>query len=77
MQKDNVNSKIFERILFSRIALKDIFALLKILGHDLAISTNDRVISSFSEDFIFLNLRISENKTLAKISEFTEIGSLK
>ena len=41
--------------------------------HDLPISVIDRVISQFREDFIFTKLRIKfrENKTLAKISEFT------
>ena len=36
------------------------------LGHDLAIYTNDRVISPFHEDFIFSKFR--ENKALAKVS---------
>ena len=39
------------------------------LRHDIPISVNDRVISPFREDFVFTKLR--ENKTLAKISEFT------
>ena len=30
------------------------------LGHDLPISVNDRVISTFREDFIFTKLRICE-----------------
>ena len=44
------------------------------LGHDLPISLNDRVIPPFREDFIFKKLRlceVSQNETLAKISEFT------
>ena len=40
-----------------------------LLGHDLAISVNDRVTSPFHEDFIFTKLRIC--KTLVKISKFT------
>ena len=50
------------------------------LGHDLAISINNRVISAFGEDFIFSNLyaKFRENKVLAKIFEFTVlIGSSK
>ena len=72
---DTVNPEIFARILFSRIASKDIFATLKSrLGHDLPRSVNDKVISPFREDFIFTKLRIckvSRKKTLAKISGFT------
>ena len=47
-----VNSEIFVRILFSRIALKDIFATFKIcdLGNDLPTSINDKVISPFGRD---------------------------
>ena len=46
------------------------------LGHDLHISVNNRVISAFHEDFIFTKLciwyaKFCENKTLAKICEFT------
>ena len=42
------------------------------LGHYLPISINVRVISSFREGYIFTKLRtFCENKTLAKISEFT------
>ena len=68
-----VNSEIFARILFSRIALKHIFSTLKIRqGRDLPISVNDRMISPIHEDFIFAKLRkFCENNTLAKISEFT------
>ena len=41
-----VNSEIFARILFSRIALKHIFSTLKIQQErDLPISVNDRMIS--------------------------------
>ena len=43
--------------------------------HDICISVNDRVILPFHEGFNFTKLRIyakfHENKTLAKISEFT------
>ena len=45
------------------------------VGHDLAISTNDREISSFGNDFIFTKLCIRKNKTLAKVSEFTVLSA--
>ena len=45
------------------------------LGHEIPISENYRVIWLFHEGFIFTKLHICakfrENKTLAKISEFT------
>ena len=48
-------------------------------GHDLPTSVNDRVISPFHEGFTFTKLRLyakfRENKTLAKIFEFTLINS--
>ena len=49
-----VNLEFFARILFSRIALKDIFVKLNIrdLGHDIHISVNDRANSAFHEDFV-------------------------
>ena len=59
-----VNSEIFGRILFSRIALNDIFATLKTrdykcsIGHDLPTAVKGRVISPFREGFIFTKLRI-------------------
>ena len=55
-----VNLEIFARILFSRIALKDIFVTLKDLRleHDLHISVNDIVNSAFHKDFIFTKLGI-------------------
>ena len=73
---DTVNSEIFARILFSRIALKHIFATLNknlCQGRDLLMSVNDRVISPICGEFIFtqLSAKFRENKTLAKISEFT------
>ena len=45
-----VNPEIFARILFSRIASKDIITTLIFarLGHDLSRSVNDRVISTFA-----------------------------
>ena len=67
-----VNSEIFARVLFSQKELKVIFATLKnflLLGHDLQVSVNDRVIAQNREDLIFTKFR--ENKNLAKISEFT------
>ena len=44
------------------------------LESDLSTSENDRVISPFGEGFIFANFapaKFHENKTLAKIYEFT------
>ena len=65
-----VNSEIFERILFSRIALRQICDVQNSRPRDdLHILVNDRVISPYRESFIFTKFR--ENKTLAKISEFT------
>ena len=56
-----VNPEIFARILFSRIALKDIFVALKFaIFHDLRILVNYRVVSPFREDFVFTKLRICE-----------------
>ena len=53
---------------FSRIALKDIFATLKLrLEYDLSISVNDRVILSFHEGFIFAKLRVQGNKSPTEI----------
>ena len=71
---DSVNSEIFARILFSRMALKKIFVMFKIRNY----------ISSFREDFFFMEIRICkvtpfakfrENKTLAKISAFTVLDN--
>ena len=42
-----------------------------LLGDDFLTSVNDRLILTFHKDFIFTKLRTCENKTLAKISEFT------
>ena len=55
----------FAIILFSLI---DILATLNIREYDLPISVNNRVISPFHKGFI---AKFRENKTLAKISEFT------
>ena len=53
-----VNSEIFPRILFSRIALKDIFATLKSqIGQNLTTSVNNRVILPIRVGFIFTKLR--------------------
>ena len=44
------------------------------LGHGLPISVNDRVVSTFRENFFSRNFayaKLRENKTLAKLSEFT------
>ena len=69
----NVNPEFFARILFSQIALKDIFVTLKIHDYGMIyIYRHDRVVSAFREYLIFTKLRkFRENKTLAKNSEFT------
>ena len=46
------------------------------LGHDIPISVNNRMILPFREGLNFMKLRIyefQENKTLTKISKFTEL----
>ena len=55
-----INSEIFARILFWRIALKDIFVTVKKsrLMHDLPTLVNDRVTSPFHEGIIFTKLCI-------------------
>ena len=67
---DTVYLEIFMRILFSQIAVKGHICNAKNsrLGHDLAISV-DNSDFAFCEGFIFK--KFQENKTLAKISEFT------
>ena len=73
MPRFTVNYDFFARILFPRIALKDIFAKLKNsqLAHGLPTSVNDRVIPPFRKGFIFMN---RENKTFAKISQLTIVN---
>ena len=74
-----VDSEIFARILFSRIALKDTLVMLKFdknlrLRQDLPILINNRVILPFRKGFFSRNFeyaKFCENKVLAKISEFT------
>ena len=59
-QKSTVNSEFFARILFSRIALKDICDVKNSgQGRDLLISVK-RVISPIREDIIFTKLCICE-----------------
>ena len=76
LKPSTVNLEIFARILFSRIAFKDIFATLEIRDLGMIyvrISVNERVFLPFREGFNFTKLRIckvSRNKTLAKISNF-------
>ena len=69
-----VNSKIFMIILFSQIALKDIFATLKIpdWSIDLSMSLNDKSDFDILGGFFFRET-LHHNKTLPKISsvEFT------
>ena len=56
-----VNSKIFARILFSRIAFKDIFSTLKIRGLGMIyLYQQTTVILLFREGFIFAKIRIRE-----------------
>ena len=67
MRMYTVNSEIYARILFSRIALKDKFATFKIRNLGMV---NDRVISLFREGLFSRNsasTKFRENKTLAKI----------
>ena len=72
-----IKKYIFARILFSRIALKGIFAMLKISDLGMIYLPVNRMISTLREGFVFTKLRIfasakfRENKILAKISEFT------
>ena len=66
----------FVGILFSQVALKDIFTTLNYSGlwYDLPTSVDDRVISPFGECYFVKELRIFEvyeNEILAKNSEFT------
>ena len=69
--------EIFARVLFSRIALKDILAKFKLpLGHDLPISVIDRVISRgfcFLRNFAYMRIQFHEKKTPAKISQLTVV----
>ena len=56
-----VDSEIFARILFSRIALRQTSDVMNSgLRQDLPISINDRVILPFLEDFIATKFRICE-----------------
>ena len=56
-----VDSEVFERILFSPIALNDISDVKKfVIRQDLHISINDRVILPFLSGFIFTKLHICE-----------------
>ena len=55
-----VNSEIFAGILFSRRALKDIFATLKIRDFDMIYLYMEKSFSPFHEGFIFAKLRIRE-----------------
>ena len=61
MQYVSVNLEIFTRILFLRIALKDICDVRSSrFVHDICIPVNDRVILPFQEGFNFTKLRICE-----------------
>ena len=68
-----VNSEIFARILFSRKALKDIFVTLKIRDFGMIYLHQKRTKEFFaiSRGFYLRETLFLENKTLAKISEFT------
>ena len=56
LMQHSVNSEIFARILFSRVAIKDIFAMLK--SRDMGM-VDDRVIVRYREDFIFTKIKTS------------------
>ena len=58
--KHTVNSEIFARILFSQIALKCKFAMLKIWDKGV-IYLNERVILPICECFVFMKLCICED----------------
>ena len=62
-----VNSEIFTRILFSPIALKDIFATFKI--RNLPVSVNYKVILPFFDGFIFMKLRSMRSFANIKTSQ--------
>ena len=70
---NTVDSENFARIVFSRIALKDILVMRKFATK---MSINDRVVLPYREGFIFTKLRTKfrENKVLTKNSEFTVYG---
>ena len=61
---NTVSKEIFGRILFSLTVLKLKRHICSVknslLGHDLPISVNDRVISPFHEDSIFTEINICE-----------------
>ena len=66
-----VNSEIFARILFSRIALKHIFSTLN-SRQGAWITYISKLQCDFSNSWgFFAYAKFRENKTLAKISEFT------
>ena len=79
--RNTVNSEIFARNLFSRMALKDIFATLKFRDKGMIYPDQSTAKWSchftrvlFSRNFAYKTLayaKFRENKTLAKISEFT------
>ena len=89
--RDTVNSEIFTRILFSRIALKDLYlrrsnSRVHVM-HDLLITVNDRVILpfreglfsrkfAFREGFIFAKLR-SEGFIFAKLRIMRSFAKIK
>ena len=68
-----VNSEIFASILFSRIVLKDIFAMFGIHRAFFTYICKQQNEFSISRGFYFHKTyaKFRENKTLAKISEFT------
>ena len=65
-----VNSEFFVSILFSRIVLKDMFAMLKIHNWNMNYLLQSDI--AMSQGFYFQetsHMKFRENKTLAKISE--------
>ena len=81
VRRGTVNSEIFVRILFSRIALKDIFSMLKNCDFGL-INLHQKRTKRFRYFAWVLFSRNSvagkfrKNKTLAKISEFTVLDCI-
>ena len=63
-----IKKYIFARILFSQIALKGIFAMVKISDLGMIYLHVNRMISTLRD---FASAKFRENKILAKISEFT------
>ena len=70
-EADTVNSEIFAIILFSRIALKDILATFKIRNLGMIYLYISKIRRDFAKVYFHETSHLRENKTLAKICEFT------